>query len=892
MSNKSDSRPLPSGWAHIRTFQGIEEYRLPNGLVFLLLREPSQANVTVNITYLVGSRHEGRGEAGMAHLLEHMLFRGTLSVRDVKGALQDRGASFNATTWFDRTNYFETLTPTKENLEFALKLEADRMINSTILAEDLASEMTVVRNEFEMGENNPVHVLHDQMMSAAYRWHTYGNTTIGNRSDIERVPAKTLKRFYENYYQPDNAVLIIAGQCEKSDAIELTHKYFAAIPKPTRVLDPTYTEEPAQDGPREVILERAGDMPSVAVGYHIPEASHPDFAAVRVLVDALVDEPAGFLYQKLVESGRSSEVFGMVYALFEPGMAFYFARPKDNDEALKLHEELPHLVESEAIKNLDERQIERIKKRMLKRMKIAISNSKDLALKLSESIACGDWRLFFWDLAQVNKVTLDDVERVLAKYFIRTNRTDGLFIPTDNSLRAHIVPQRECSSLEDLAEDTTIGAGEEFVATASNIEKLVARNVLSPELKMAFLPKKTRGQTVRGAFCFRFGNEQNLTPYVNEFGLIPTMLWRGAGKYDYQGIRDTLDAAMSTLDIGGSAGNLMITTKTDRENLSAVIDLMSEMVKKPHFSPKEFDIVLQREIDDHEEIKNDPQKLAFLELERLKNPWPRSSIHYVETLEEKIATLKKMRLQTVVDGFNDIFATNHIDFSLVGDADQSAAAEQMTNLFASSTQKSVYERIKRPFLANKVVEQTFHTPDKEMALVAMGSNFAMRDDHPDFPALKLANYLFGENMNSRLMTRIREKEGISYGAGSWIEVDRHEQNASLSMYAMAAPHNVSAAKTAIKEEWARLLSEGVMEAELVLAKESICLSFDNLLANDSYLANSLASDFESKRDFHFRQRLFATIKQLNAADIMAAMERFWHQLAFSVVVAGDESKIK
>ncbi len=290
---------LPVSFSFVRRFQGIDEYVLSNGLRVLLFPDPSQANVTVNITYLVGSRHEGRGEAGMAHLLEHMLFRGTKAVRDVKGVLQDRGAQFNATTWYDRTNYFETLTPTTDNLEFALQLEADRMINSLILQEDLDAEMTVVRNEFEMGENNPVHVLHDQLMSSAYLWHNYGKTTIGNRSDIERVPSASLRKFYEYYYQPDNAVLIVAGQFDEAEAIKLIDRHFACIAKPARILDETYTEEPPQDGPRSLTLMRVGDMASVALGYHIPAASHEDHAAIRVLFDCLADEPAGLIYQKL-----------------------------------------------------------------------------------------------------------------------------------------------------------------------------------------------------------------------------------------------------------------------------------------------------------------------------------------------------------------------------------------------------------------------------------------------------------------------------------------------------------------------------------------------------------------------------------------------------------------
>jgi len=209
--------------------EGITEYRLENGLKILLFPDASKPTITVNMTIFVGSRHEGYGEAGMAHLLEHMLFKGTPAHPNVPKILTDRGANFNGTTSLDRTNYYETLPANEENLEFALRLEADRMVNSFVRGEDLASEMTVVRNEFERGENNPIGVLLQRMKSAAFDWHNYGQSTIGNRSDIERVPITNLRAFYRKHYQVDNAMVIIAGKFETGKALELVQKHFGAL---------------------------------------------------------------------------------------------------------------------------------------------------------------------------------------------------------------------------------------------------------------------------------------------------------------------------------------------------------------------------------------------------------------------------------------------------------------------------------------------------------------------------------------------------------------------------------------------------------------------------------------------------------------------------------------
>ena len=296
----------------IATIEGVSEFRLSNGARVLLFPEASRPTITVNMTVLVGSRHEGYGEAGMAHLLEHLVFKGTPTFPQVPKALRDHGASFNGTTNEDRTNYFETLPATDENLEFAIHMECDRLVNSFISRDDLLSEFSVVRNEFERGENSPESVLYQRVMAAAFEWHNYGKTTIGNRSDIERVPIDNLQAFYRKYYQPDNVVLIVTGRFEEERALEYVTKYLGSIPRPERRLDPTYTEEPAQDGERLVILRRVGSLGSVSVAYHMPAASHTDWAALSVLGSVLSETKIGRLDQALTETKLATSASGSI----------------------------------------------------------------------------------------------------------------------------------------------------------------------------------------------------------------------------------------------------------------------------------------------------------------------------------------------------------------------------------------------------------------------------------------------------------------------------------------------------------------------------------------------------------------------------------------------------
>lgn len=316
---------LPDGITRVTSVEGITEYRMANGLKILLFPDQTKQTITVNITYLVGSRHENYGETGMAHLLEHLVFKGTPKHPNIPSELTSHGTRPNGSTWFDRTNYFESFAASDENLNWALDLESDRMINSYIAKKDLDSEFSVVRNEMESGENSPVRSLLDKTTSISYDWHNYGKSTIGARTDVENVPIDRLQAFYRKYYQPDNAVLLVAGKFDESKTLDLIKKYFGSIPKPERVLAPNYTVEPTQDGERQVTVRRVGDTQWLINSYHVPSASHVDGAALEIMGLVLADTPSGRLYKALVETKKSTSIFNFGFPTKEPGTMMFVA---------------------------------------------------------------------------------------------------------------------------------------------------------------------------------------------------------------------------------------------------------------------------------------------------------------------------------------------------------------------------------------------------------------------------------------------------------------------------------------------------------------------------------------------------------------------------------------
>ncbi len=396
----------------VTTVEGITEYRLDNGCKVLLYPDPSRSTVTVALTVFVGSRHEGYGETGMAHLLEHMVFKGTPRNPNVPRSLQNHGANFNGTTNVDRTNYFETMPATDENLEFGIQLEADRLVNSYIKREDLMSEFSVVRSEFESGENSPTRVLNQRMMATAFEWHNYGKSTIGNRTDIERVPVDNLREFYRKFYQPDNCMVVVAGKFDEAKALILVQKHFGSIPKPTRELPKTYTEEPPQDGERLVTLRRVGDVGAVGVLYHIPAGRHEDFPAMEVLTSTMSTAPTGILYKKLVETKLATSAGGFAMGLHDPGVAEFSAQVEKGVDLEKVKAVLLETID-EVVKNgVPAEDVNRTKTRIIKNRENSSINTSQVAISLSSWAAQGDWRLYFLHRDRIEKVTPEDVKRV------------------------------------------------------------------------------------------------------------------------------------------------------------------------------------------------------------------------------------------------------------------------------------------------------------------------------------------------------------------------------------------------------------------------------------------------------------------------------------------------
>lgn len=893
---QNSKAPQILGVEDITSVEGISEYKLSNGLRVLLFPDQTKASITVNITYLVGSRHENYGETGMAHLLEHLLFKGTPKHPNIPQELSAHGSTPNGGTWFDRTMYYETFSATDENLNWALDLEADRMINSYIAKKDLDSEFSVVRNELEEADNHPMRALMQKVNAVAFDWHNYGNPTIGARSDLENVPIERLQAFYKRFYQPDNAVLTVAGKIDEAKTLGLINKYFGSIPKPNRQLQKIYTVEPVQEGSRSVTLNRVGKIQLVMAGYHTASGPHPDYAALKVLIGILTAPVTGRLHKNLIESKKATSTFPMLVPHKDPGYTIFFTSTGKDKSIEDLRQTLLETIEKFGNTPPTSEEVERAKKKEANNFDSLMNDPQSVALELTEWIARGDWRLMFLTRDRIAQVTAADVLRVAKKYFIESNRTVGYFIPADKQpMRAEVQTMSDeeiVAQVKDYKGKTTISKGEVFDPSPKNIESRTQKTSIG-NLKIAFLPKETRGGTVNATFIFRFGDEKSLTNRKFAAQFAGAMLMRGTIKHTRQQLSDELIKIKTQPSIRGSGTDVSVMIQTTRQNLPAVINLTAEILQEPSFQKEEFELLKQAWITQLEGSGNEPGAKISEEINKTFNKYPKGDIRYAETLDERIAGMKAVSLEDVKMFYQDFYGASTGEMAIVGDFDPKETQDQLTKLFGDWKSSAEFTRIPEVHFDIPAVNKSIETPDKANANFSARLNLKIRRDNPDYPALVMGDYMFGGGfLNSRFMTRIRQKDGISYEGGSLLSVDESDESGTFEAYAIYAPQNAEKVEKGFFEEIDQILKVGFTAQELEDAKKGYLQQLRQRRTDDLYIAFNLRRNLYFNRTMKFDEDFEAKIAALTVDQVNTAFRKYIIPNKISIFKAGDFTKVK
>jgi zinc protease len=885
------------GLQEVASVEGIKEYRLANGLKVLLFSDNSQPKVTINCTIFVGSRQEADGEAGMSHLLEHMLFKGTDLHPNIHEVLEERHAVYVTTTSVDRTNYFETLPATDENLEFAIRLEADRMVNSKIGNEDLASAFTVIRNQFEAGENNPIGILSDRMIATAYLSHNHGKSTLGNRSDVERIDIGSLRAFYRRHYRPDNAMLIVAGKFEESKALEYITKYFGVLPKPKTPLRPTYTVEPPQDGERITTVRRVGEEQAVGVCYHIPFSGDPQFASLKLLGQILTTKPSGRLYKSLIESKLATAVEASAGGFHDPGVKGdprvigFMAEVPMSHSLEKAEEVLIQTIEGLSEAPITEEELTRAKQRILYQREQIATQSDRLAMSLSDWAAQGDWRLYFLFRDNIENATVDSVQLAAQNYLVRNNRTVGRFIPTKKSERIRIPERINITELvENYKGRAPISEGEQFDPSPQNIESKLVRGKCPSGMHYVLLPKKTRGSTVNMTINLRFGDEKSLFGKKPACELLGQWMDRGSVSFTLQQRIDKLAELKATLSLESGPQYLTARVETKRENLIRVLDVLEDVLRRPMFEETEFQLLVSQWTSIGERKSNDPKEVAQLAVLRSLNAHKRGDIRHTDSIEEMLEDLKKLKPSDVRDLHSKFLSGSEGEIAIVGDMDVEATVARLAKLTENWKSKTPFQRAALTAMTDvKEAPQSIQTTDQSNSFYYACQQYALRDDHPDYPALLMGSYVFGANsMSSRLGERIRQKEGLTDNEVSCsLDSNQLDELATFSIEASADPKGRDKLVQWIDDELKKLVKDGVTEKELRDAIQGYLQSQQLQRSSDADLAVLLANNIFADRNMLYYEKLETAISQLTVDAVNDAIKEFISPETLIIATAGD-----
>ncbi len=626
------------------------------------------------------------------------------------------------------------------------------------------------------------------------------------------------------------------------------------------------------------------------VGYKVPSGMHPDATALAYLGLILGNAPSGRLHKLLVETNRAAGVGAGGGSNVDPGIFNFIAAVKEGESLDDVQKTLIETVENFYKTPPTDEEMNRVKTLLDKSYDQIMANPQGLAVAMSEVIAAGDWRLFFYGRDFAKKVTSDDVMRVAKTYLKRDNRTVGQFLPAKEPQRVEIpVAPAVADLLKDFKGSQAMAAGEGFDPSPANINARSKLYTLANGMKVALLAKKTRGETVNVSISSHYGELTSLQDRSTAIGFAAQMVSRGTTRFTRAQLSDEFDKLKISGNVGLGSGGL----QTTRPNLVKALELVAHVMKDPSFPESELEQMRKQSITGLEASKSDPAALAGEVMGRHFNIYKRGDPRYYPTREESLQDLQAVKLEQIKKVHADFMGFSHAEIAVVGDFDETEVRATIERLFASWTSAAPYKRVASPYHDVAPINKTIETPDKENAIFSALMLIEVGEDDPESAALNVANYMFGggAGLNARLAKRIRGKEGLSYGATSSLNLSSLDRRGSFRVSASAAPQNIAKLETLFREELDMALKDGFTADELANAKSGLLQSRNQSRAQDGNVAGGWVDKLYRDKTYDESAKYDADIKALTVESVNAAFRKYINPAKLSIVKAGDFAKV-
>ncbi|MEB3195674.1 MAG: pitrilysin family protein [Candidatus Sericytochromatia bacterium] len=874
---------LPALTTH-RTVAGpITTFTLPNGLQVILKENHAAPVVSWVVTYKVGSRNEPAGATGSAHLLEHMLFKGTktLGKGQIAQLLDRNGADSNASTWTDWTNYYETYASNR--LELGLKIEAARMRDALILDSERRSEMTVVRNELERGESNPGRILYQQLTATAFQAHPYHHPTIGWRSDVEGVPTADLKRFYDTYYQPNNCVAVLVGDFETPEAVRLITRYFGAIPRGKTPPAVRTVEEP-QPGERRFVIRRRGDTNMVQLGWHIPAVSHADIGPLVVIDSILSAGVTGRLYQGLVETEKALQAWSDVGVQRDPSLFRLGATLRPGGSHAEVEAAL--VAQLERLKTEPVMAAELAKAKAQARASYIYENegTTSLAMSLGYYAAIDRWQRNFSLLDEIERTGVADLQRVARTYFNPDQRSVGWYVATPDGPVPPAPKNQGGGAATANAARVKPAALFEFERRAAQPRPLTlpVKRVLKNGLTLIVLENPGSQTVALDGFVWA-GRTHDPAGKAGLAGAVAALLKEGTAKRSKLALADDLERVSASLSYSRGLHVADIEGRTLAENLDVLLTAVAETLATPVFPEselKKFQARAEAALKQAEDEPGTRVERAFGQL-----VYPVGHPYRPLDLSESLAALRSLTRDDMLAFHRRHYGPNTTTLVLVGRLKADQAAARLETLLADWKAAELV----RPAVAapdrGRPTRVVVPMPDKTNVEVRIGHATPLTRRHPDYHAAQLGNYVLGgDPLSSRLGLRLRDELGLTYGTYAVLQVGQGPGPwwSSLTVNPANLARGLSELRTVVN----RFRQTGVTEQELAFAKSAMIGGQAVGLATNAGMAGSLGTIAQYDLGLDYWKRYPGLIGAIDKAQVDAAIRRYILPEAAHTVLVG------
>ena len=854
------------GFEYVKESGGIKEYKMTsNNLRVLLKKDKSAPVATFMVTYEVGSRNEAIGYTGSTHLLEHLMFKGSRKFNTTKGnsvfqTLQSLGARMNATTWLDRTNYFAVLP--SEHLESLIEIEADRMRNAWIKEEDRQSEMTVVRNEFERGQNSPSGVLDEHIWATAYHAHPYHHSTIGWKEDIENVSIERLKEFYDTFYWPNNATAIAIGDFEEKDALAMIKKHFGKIRKSTKPIPEVYTAEPEQEGIRTVTLKRAGQQGIVGVAHKTPSATNKDAAAFMVLSSILSSGKNSRFYKNITDKGLTTSIYIWDSLFKDPGLFTVYANLSPDVK----HKTVESLIiqEYEKIKTdgVTEAEVKKAQAQLVAAMKFSQDGSYAIASGLNEAIASGDWTLYTTYSEKIKNVTKEDVQRVVVEYFKEDLSTVGYFIPKNKGAQGEraITSAKE---LEKIKKKYITGAEEESLSS-----KIVQSEPISG-VRLFSLERGSGVVTMQGSFL---GGDVYSNENRRVSDMVASMLDQGTKNMSKFEISEKLESVGARLNFFNGQARVGFSGKFLEEDTEMVFEIMADQIKNPLFSEQELEKVKKRAIAGYKRSKESTRGNAMNNM--LEAFYGKDHQNSPTNPDQAIEDIKNITAQNLEEYHRKNYGTGSMVIVVVGDI-KHQELEKMVKESFGGWKKSPLNTKQEERVASKKAGKVYLTmQDKTSTDFLVGTALEIDRYHPDYLPLYLGTHTLGGNFSARLMQTVRVKEGLTYGINSSLSGFGNGNDGYWMVGGTFAPQLLSKGESSTLREIKLWLEKGITQKELDVTKSTLTGGFQVGFDTTGGLAGGILSAVVTHNSLEYLDSYPEQVKKITLDQVNEAIKKY------------------